>query len=84
MARCISDREVVLVGLKLPQRDVDRDTTLTLSLQVVMDPRVLERALADLLGLLLEPLYRPLVNAAVLVDQVSRRRLCGSSVEGFK
>ena len=35
-------------------RDVCRDTTLTLSLRVVKDPRVLERALAQLPRLLLE------------------------------
>ena len=74
MARCIDDREVVLARLKLPQRNVDRDTTLTLSLQVVEDPRVLERALAKLRRLLLKLLNRTLVNATALVDQVARRR----------
>ena len=75
MARSIIGREVVLGRLKLPQRNVNRDTTFTFSLQVVMDPRVLERALAKLLRLILDPLDRPLVNAAALVDQVSHRRL---------
>ena len=46
--------------------DVNRDTTLTLGLQVVLDPRVCERALAQLLRLLLKLLNRPLVNAAAL------------------
>jgi hypothetical protein len=31
-----------LGGLELPESDVDGDTTLTLSLQLVEDPRVLE------------------------------------------
>ena len=74
MARCIDDREVVLARLKLPQRNVGRDTTLTLSLQVVKDPRVLERALAELLRLLLKLLNRTLVNTTALVDEMARRR----------
>ena len=47
VARRVDDREVALARLRL-QRDVCRDTTLTLSLRVVSDPRVLERALAQL------------------------------------
>ena len=74
MPRRVDDREVVLARLELPQRNVDRDTTLTLRLQVVQDPRVLERALPELLRLLLELLDRPLINTAALVDEVPRRR----------
>ena len=48
VALIVDDREVELVRLKLPRRDVSRDTTRTLSLQVVKDPHVLERALAEL------------------------------------
>ena len=74
MARSINDCEVVLARRKLPQKNLDRDTTLTLSLQIVKDPRVLERALPKLPRSILEPLYRPLVNAAALVDEMARRR----------
>ena len=74
MARSIDGREVVLVLLQLGQPNVDRDSTLTRSLQVVKDPRVLERALAKLRRLLLKLLNRTLVNATALVDQVARRR----------
>ena len=42
MAQSINDGAAVLARLELPQRDVDRENTLTLSLQVVKDPRVLE------------------------------------------
>ena len=49
VARSIDDREVVLARLDLPLGNVDHDTTLTLSLQVVNDARGLERAIAELL-----------------------------------
>ena len=71
MSGGIDDRHVVLGGLKLPESDVDGDTTLTLSLQLVQHPGVLEGALAGLLGLLLELLDGPLVNATALVDQMT-------------
>ena len=44
----VNDRDVVLRRLKLPQRDVDRDATLTLGFQLVQHPRVFERAFAHL------------------------------------
>jgi len=67
----IDDGEDSLLRLELPESDVDGDTTLTLSLQFVQHPGVLERALARLLGLLLELLDGPLVNTSALVDQVT-------------
>ena len=39
---------IVLGGLELPEGDVDSDTTLTLGLELVEHPRVLEGALAQL------------------------------------
>ena len=42
-----------LGGLELPQGDVDGDTTLSLGLELVEHPGVLERALAELGSLLL-------------------------------
>jgi len=67
----IDDGEVELRGLELPQSDIDGDTTLTLGLQLVKHPSVLEGALAHLLGLLLELLDGALVDTTALVDQVT-------------
>ena len=81
MSRGIDDGHVVLGGLELPESDVDGDTTLTLGLQFVQHPGVLEGALAGLLGLLLELLDGPLVDASALVDQMtSGGRLAGVDV----
>jgi len=46
VTRGINDGDVELGGLKLPESDIDGDTTLTLSLELVQDPGVLEGALA--------------------------------------
>jgi len=67
----INDSAVVLGGLELPQGDIDCDTPLTLSLQLVKHPRVLEGPLVHLSGFLLEPLDHTLVDTAKLVDQVA-------------
>ena len=48
MARGINDSNTVLGGFELPQGDVDGDTTLTLSLQLVQHPGILEGAFAHL------------------------------------
>ena len=71
MSGGINDGHVVLGGLKLPESDVDGDTTLALSLQFVQHPGVLEGTLAGLLGLLLELLDGPLVDTSTLVDQMT-------------
>merc|ERR1719219_656916 len=71
MSGGINDGHVVLRGLELPESDVDGDTTLTLSLQLVEHPGVLEGALARLLRLLLELLDGPLVDTSALVDQMT-------------
>ena len=52
VARSIDDSDHVLGSLELPERNVDRDTTLTLGLQLVEHPCVLEGALAQLGGFL--------------------------------
>merc|ERR1719262_1935092 len=67
----VDDGDVVLWSLELPEGDINGDTTLTLGLQLVHDPGILEGALARLLSLLLELLNRPLVNTSTLVDQVT-------------
>merc|ERR1719331_2738515 len=71
MSGGIDDGDIVLGSLELPESDVDGDTTLTLGLQFVQHPGVLERALARLLGLLLELLDGPLVDTSALVDQMT-------------
>merc|ERR1712216_772541 len=71
VARGIDDGEVVLVGLELPEGDIDGDTTLALGLELVKHPGVLEGPLAHLGGLLLELLDHALVNATALVDKVT-------------
>jgi len=73
VSRSINDGHVVLAGLKLPQSDVDGDTTLTLSLQFVQHPGVLEGALSHLGGFLLELLDGSLVDSSAFVDQMAGR-----------
>merc|ERR550534_2912933 len=71
MSGSINDGDIVLGGLELPESDIDGDTSLTLGLQLVKNPGVLEGSLARLGGLLLELLDGPLVNTSALVDQVT-------------
>ena len=71
MSGGINDSERVLGGLELPQGDIDGDTTLTLGLEVIKDPGVLEGTLAHLGGFLLELLDGTLVNTSALVDQMT-------------
>lgn len=47
-----NDGDLILGGLELPESDIDGDTTLTLSLQLVKNPGVLEGTLAELSGFL--------------------------------
>ena len=71
MSGGINDGDIVLGGLELPESDIDSDTSLTLGLQLVQDPGVLEGSLAGLGGLLLELLDGSLVNTSALVDQMT-------------
>ena len=71
MSGGINDGDIVLGSLELPQGNVDGDTSLTLGLQLVKNPSVLEGSLAGLRGLLLELLDGPLVNTSALIDQVT-------------
>jgi hypothetical protein len=50
--RHTNDGDIVLGSLELPERNVDGDTTLTLGLQFVEDPCVLEGTLTELGGFL--------------------------------
>jgi hypothetical protein len=71
VARGINDSEGELGRLELPEGNVDGDTTLTLGLQVIKNPCVLERSLAHFGSLFLVLLNGTLVNTTALVDQVS-------------
>jgi hypothetical protein len=51
VARGVNDGDLVLGGLELPEGDVDGDTTLTLGLELVKNPGVLEGALTELSSL---------------------------------
>ena len=48
----VNDSDIVVLGLELPEGDIDGDTTLTLGLELVKNPRVLEGTLAELSGFL--------------------------------
>lgn len=66
MARGINDGDVVLWRLKLPQSDINGDTTLALSLEFVQNPGVLEGSLAHVGSLLLELFDGSLVDTSAL------------------
>ena len=67
----INDGEDSVIRLELPEGDIDGDTTLTLSLELVQNPSVLERSLTGLGSLLLELGNGTLINTTALVDQVT-------------
>jgi len=77
----VDDGDVVLVGLELPQGNIDGDTTFTLGLEFVQNPGVLEGTFTHFLGFLLELFDGTLVNTTALVDQVTGSgRLAGVDV----
>ena len=53
MTGSVNDGDHVARSLELPESDIDSDTTLTLGLQFVQDPRILEGTLAQLSSFLL-------------------------------
>jgi hypothetical protein len=67
----VDDGEVVLLGLELPEGDIDGDTSLSFSLQLVQDPGVLEGALTHIVGFLFVLFEGSLVDTTALVDQVT-------------
>lgn len=67
----VNDGDVVSGSLELPQGDVDSDTSLSLGLELVKNPCVLEGGLAQLGGFLLELFNGSLVDTTTLVDQVT-------------
>lgn len=48
----VDDGHVVLRSLELPEGNIDGDTTLTLSFELVENPGILEGTLAELSGFL--------------------------------
>jgi len=62
---------MVLGSFELPESDINGDTTLTLSLELVKNPSVLEGTLTEFSSFLLELLDGTLVDTTALVNQVS-------------
>ena len=76
MSRGINNGNIIFFSLKFPESDINGDTTLTLGLEFVKNPGVLEGSLAKVGRLLLKLLDGTLVDATALVQQVtSGRRL---------
>jgi len=71
MAWGINDGEEVLLGLELPEGDIDGDTSLTLRLKLVEDPSVFERRFTNFLGFLLVLLEGSLFDTTALIDHVT-------------
>jgi len=67
----VDDGEVVFRRLELPEGNVDGDSSLSLGLELVQDPGVLEGGLSDFLGFLLELLNGSLVDSSTFVDEMS-------------
>jgi len=67
----IDDGDIVARSLELPEGDIDGDTTLTLGLELVQNPSVLEGTLAHLGSFFLELLNGTLVDTSALVDQMA-------------
>jgi len=81
VSRSVDDGDVVVLGLELPQSDIDGDTTFALSLELVQNPGIFEGALAHLLGFLLELFNDTLVDTTAFVDEMAGRgRLAGVDV----
>jgi hypothetical protein len=70
----VNDGDVELVGLELPEGDIDGDTSFSLGLELVQNPSVLEGTFAHFLGFLLELLDSSLVDTSALVDEVTGSR----------
>jgi hypothetical protein len=62
---------VVLGSFELPESDINGDTTLTLSLELIKNPSVLEGTLTEFGGFLLKLFNGTLIDTTALVNQVS-------------
>ena len=71
-----NDGDIVLGSLELPEGNVDGDATLTLGLELVKNPRILEGTLAEFGGFLLRGRWLASRNtAAVMMTRTSAVRL---------
>ena len=71
-----NDGDVVLRGFELPEGNIDSDTTLTLGLQLVKHPCILERTFAKFGSFLRKGL-------AIIIDrngEINKKRLDGHGV----
>merc|ERR1719223_137682 len=71
VSRSIDDRDVIFRSLKLPQSDIDGDTTFSFSLQLVKNPGVFEGTFTHISSFLFKLFNSSLVNTSTLVNQVS-------------
>jgi hypothetical protein len=79
-----NDGDHVVLGLELPEGDIDGDTTLTLGLELVKNPRILEGTLAELSGFLLSVLAQslaPISPSGRPVWRVEKRGESGSVLD---
>lgn len=67
----VNDCNFVLRSLKLPQRDVDSDTSLSRCLDSIHKPSILESSHIGFVGLFLEFLEHPLLEATTQVNEMA-------------
>jgi hypothetical protein len=67
----IDDGEVIFGGLELPKGDINGNTSLPLTLELVHNPGVFEGGLSHISGFLLILLNGSLVDTTALVDKVA-------------
>lgn len=80
MARGVDDGDVVLGGLKLPQRDVDGDATLTLSLQLVQHPGVFEGPLPHLANTEARTSEKPKLPPSRALPKLTQGQTCKGKI----
>ena len=71
MTRSINNRKEVLLSLELPQRNINSNTTLTLSLHLIQHPSVFERTLTNIVSFLLKTLNCTLINTSTSINQMT-------------
>lgn len=62
-----NDCDIILGSLEFPQGNINGDTALTLGLQFIQNPGVLERTLSKFSGFLLELLNGTFVDTTALL-----------------
>jgi hypothetical protein len=71
MSRSINDGDIVPGSLKLPESNVNSDTTFTFGLQFIKNPRVFERTLSEFSSLFLKFLNGSFIDTTALVDEMA-------------